>query len=78
MGLQHNAAFSMKSIVEMSMNRHEMRAALTGDEGKDETALQEAVESWVRRTLWSLVALTSLWDIAITFDRHSELTARLF
>ena len=42
------------------------------------TMLPFAAESWARRTMWILVIVTSAWDIAVTFDRHFALTARLF
>jgi hypothetical protein len=68
----------MKSIVDMSMSRHEMHAAMTGDAPDRENDEQTAAKSWATRAVWSLVAVTSLWDIAVTFDRHFEFTARLF
>jgi hypothetical protein len=42
------------------------------------TILPFAAESWARRTMWILVIVTSAWDVAVTFDRHFALTARLF
>ena len=38
----------------------------------------QIAECWARRAMWLLIAVTSLWDILVTFDRHFELTARLF
>ena len=35
-----------------------------------ERAAQIAAEYWARRTMWLLVAVTSLWDIAVTFDQY--------
>ena len=59
-----------------------MDPAMTGEtaerDNDEQAALQMMLESWARRAMWLLVAVTSLWDIAVTFDRHYELTARLF
>jgi hypothetical protein len=81
-GLQHNALFSMKSIIDMSMSRRLMHAAMYGRAPErsdgERKAHQASVKSWAARAMWLLVAVTSLWDIAVTFDRHFELTTRLF
>jgi hypothetical protein len=72
----------MKSMVDLSISRNVMRPAMTDDAAERDTHAQSAsqaeVESWARRAMWLLVAVTSMWDIAVTFDRHFELTARLF
>ncbi len=58
-----------------------MNPAMTdeaAERDKDEVATSQlTLESWARRAMWLLVAVTSLWDIAVTFDRHYDLTARL-
>lgn len=41
-------------------------------------APQIAAAYWAKRIVWLLVAVTSLWDIAVTFDKHFALTGRLF
>ena len=72
----------MKAIVDTSMSRQLMQPAMAGDEdgrdGHEQAAWHREAEYWAKRAMWLLVAVTSLWDIAVTFDRHVELTARLF
>jgi hypothetical protein len=41
-----------------------------------ERAAQIAAEYWARRTMWLLVTVTSLWDIAVTFDEYLGVTGR--
>ncbi len=43
-----------------------------------ESGLAAAAEYWVGRTMWVLVIIMSLWDIAVTFDSPATLMARLF
>jgi hypothetical protein len=43
-----------------------------------QTASQIRTEYWARRIIWFLISLTSLWDIAVTFDKHFALTRRFF
>jgi hypothetical protein len=43
-----------------------------------ESAWAATAEYWAGRIVWALVIATSLWDIAVTFDRPSLLSARLF
>jgi hypothetical protein len=51
---------------------------LTSRPAHAESSLAAAAEYWGGRILWTLVILTSLWDIAVTFDTPSVLVARLF
>jgi hypothetical protein len=37
-----------------------------------------AAEYWAARIMWLLVAVTSLWDISVTFGRHFALAMRYF
>ena len=72
----------MKAIADTSMSLHVMQPAMTVDpadrDEHEQTAWQMEAESWARRAMWLLVAMTSLWDLAVTFGRHFYLTARLF
>jgi hypothetical protein len=77
---EQHAAFSMKAMIDILMNRN-MPAATNAEMPQSddfETMLPFAAESWARRTMWILVIVTSAWDVAVTFDRHFALTARLF
>jgi len=77
---EQHAAFSMKAMIDILMNRN-MPAATNAEmpqSDDSETMLPFAAESWARRTMWILVIVTSAWDVAVTFDRHFALTARLF
>ena len=66
----------MKSSVDMWMSRFVMNPAMTGEtaewDNDEQAASQVTLESWARRAIWLLVAVTSLWEIAVTFDRHYE------
>jgi hypothetical protein len=58
---------------------HAAKSAQSPDAGGEaESSLAAAAEYWGGRILWTLVILTSLWDIAVTFDTPSVLVARLF
>ena len=67
-------------MINILMNRDVRAVATTEMPRSDdsETMLPFAAQSWARRTMWILVIVTSAWDIAVTFDRHTGLTARLF
>ena len=52
---EQNAAITAKLPVKSLTNRQ---------------ALSDAAEYWARRVMWVLVVITSLWDVAVTFDRH--------
>jgi hypothetical protein len=79
---EHNAASSVKSIVKMLTSRlvtHAAKTAQTADPSDQTgTDLAAAAEYWAGRVMWVLVIATSLWDIAVTFDRPFALAARLF
>jgi hypothetical protein len=50
-----------------------VRAATIGRPGRGnqaKTSGQETLEYWASRIMWALVMITSLWDIAVTFDKH--------
>jgi|HubBroStandDraft_6_1064221.scaffolds.fasta_scaffold262808_2 hypothetical protein len=77
---EQHAAFGMKAMIDILMNRN-MPAATNAEMPQSDdsaTMLPFAAESWARRTMWILVIVTSAWDVAVTFDRHFALTARLF
>jgi hypothetical protein len=58
---------------------HYAKTPLSPDPGDQaESSSASAAEYWGGRILWTLVILTSLWDIAVTFDAPSVLAARLF
>jgi hypothetical protein len=71
---EQNAAVSMKGMVDTLTRPRATGAATTADTpdrmNQSETAWQIAAEYWAKRIMWSLVAVTSLWDIAETFDKH--------
>jgi hypothetical protein len=79
---EHNAASSVKSIVKMLTSRlvtHAAKTAQTRDPSDQAgTDLAAAAEYWAGCVMWALVIATSLWDIAVTFDRPFALAARLF
>ena len=72
----------MKSMVKMWMSRlvmHGAKIAQTPDPSEQTgTDLAAAAEYWAGWPMWALVIATSLWDIAVTFDRPFALAARLF
>jgi hypothetical protein len=43
---------------------------------QSETDRHNTVEYWAQRIMWLLVAVTSLWDIVVTFDRHFDWSKR--
>jgi hypothetical protein len=61
---------------------HRAEAAPTaepcGRRRQGETASQIAAEYWAARIMWLLVAVTSCWDIAVTFGRHFASAMRYF
>ena len=70
---EQNAAASMTAMVDMLTSPRETQVTTveTPDrEIQSETALPTAAEYWAKRIMWFLVAVTSLWDIAETFDKH--------
>jgi hypothetical protein len=71
---EQNAAASMKGMVDTLTRPHAAGVATAADTpdrmNLSETALQVAAEYWAKRIMWSLVAVTTLWDIAETFDKH--------
>jgi hypothetical protein len=79
---EQSAASSMKSTVKMWMSRLVMHAAKTPQmpdpSDQTETDLAAVAKYWAGRAMWVLVIATSLWDIAVTFDRPFALAARLF
>jgi hypothetical protein len=63
------------------LNLHEAEvptAELCRRRRQSETASQIAAEFWAARIMWLLVALTSSWDIAVTFGQRFALTMRYF
>ena len=50
----------------------------TDDRGNQAQASQIRTEYWAKRIVWFLIALTSLWDIAVTIDKDFALTRRFF
>jgi hypothetical protein len=72
----------MKLLVDNLTSRSAMRAAKTDttpdSNDRTESGLAATVEYWAGRTVWVLVIMISLWDIAVTFDKPLLLTARLF
>jgi hypothetical protein len=70
---EQNAAASMTAMVDMltSPRVAPVTTVETPDrETQSETASPTAAEYWAKRIMWFLVAVTSLWDIAETFDKH--------
>ncbi|HXA34727.1 MAG TPA: hypothetical protein VNW26_00210 [Steroidobacteraceae bacterium] len=60
----------------MSDQNAAMGAALVDSGEQRERLAQIAAEYWARRTMWLLVTVTSLWDIAVTFDKYLGFTGR--
>ncbi len=79
---EQNATGSMNPMVGSLRSSHGIREATIGrpDRGNNQakTTGQDTVEYWASRIMWTLVAVTSLWDIAVTFDRHLDLSKRIF
>jgi hypothetical protein len=79
---EQNAASSMKSMVDSLTSRlvmHAAKTAQTSDTGDQTGAgLAAVAECWAGRTMWVLVIVASLWDVAVTFARPLALAARLF
>ncbi|HWY93681.1 MAG TPA: hypothetical protein VNX69_00745 [Steroidobacteraceae bacterium] len=60
---------------------HSTQAATTtqtDDRSNQAQASQIRTEYWAKRIVWFLIALTSLWDIAVTIDKDFALTRRFF
>jgi hypothetical protein len=79
--MSQNATGSMKAMVDTLTSPHSTHAATTAhtpDRSNQAQTAQITTEYWAKRTLWLLVALISLWDIAVTFDKHFALIRRLF
>ena len=68
---EQNAAFSMKVMVNLAS------PSMSRARRKFESISQISAEYWARRCMWLLVMVTSLWDIAVTFDRHFAFTSGL-
>jgi hypothetical protein len=71
----------MNSLIDKLTSRlaHAAKNPASADPGdQSESSSASAAEYWSGRILWALVILTSLWDIAVTFDTPSVLAARLF
>jgi hypothetical protein len=68
---EQEATASMAAVVDMLTSRRGATPVEAPDrETQQETALPTAAEYWSKRIMWFLVAATSLWDIAETFDKH--------
>jgi hypothetical protein len=70
---EQNAAASMTAVVDMLRSPRVLQVTTVethNRESQSETVLPTAAEYWAKRIMWFLVALTSLWDIAETFDKH--------
>jgi hypothetical protein len=70
---EQNATGSMNAMVGSLRSSLRVGAATIGRPERSNQAKasrQETVEYWAKRIMWVLVIITSLWDIAVTFDRH--------
>jgi hypothetical protein len=80
--MSQNAAGSMKAMVDILTSPHSTQAATatqTHDRSNQaQIASQIRTEYWAKRIIWFLISLTSLWDIAVTFDKYLALTRRFF
>jgi hypothetical protein len=71
---EQHATGSLNAMVGSMRNSLGIRAATMGRPERSNqanTSRQETVEYWANRIMWVLVIITSLWDIAVTFGRHS-------
>ena len=79
---EQNAAASMTAMVDM-LKSPRVAAAATTVETPDRVtesktaALPRPVEYWAKRIMWLVVAVTSLWDIAETFDVHFAVLSKV-
>ena len=78
---EENAAIGLKAIIGVGAYRP-MRGgtksqAVDGDYSWG-SVRPFAVQYWAKRVMWAFVIATSLCDIAVTFDTHFSLLARLF
>ena len=69
---------AMIALVSGPQGTGAVRTAVAPDQGGQSEAAWQTARYWATRFLWLLVIVTSLWDIAMTFDRHFAMTGRLF
>ena len=78
---EQNAAITAKLPVKTSTNRQALDDATPAEPPEPSEHLPRArqmpAEYWASRTLWLLVTVTCLWDIAVTFDQYFALSRRL-
>jgi hypothetical protein len=64
----------MKTMVDTLTSPRLTRAATITDtpdrSNRPKSASQSAVEYWIARIMWLVVAVTSAWDIVETFGGH--------
>ena len=76
---EQKAAASMTAMVDMlNSPRVATTAETPGRVTESKTAaLPTPVEYWAKRIMWLVVAVTSLWDIAETFDVHFAVLSKV-
>jgi hypothetical protein len=79
---EQNAAASMTAVVDILTSPRVATGGTTpGTTGRviesKTAALPMPLEYWAKRIMWVMVAVTSLWDIAETFDMHITVLSKV-